>query len=120
MEQTFPTEHVSKPNYSKTTFVLAMLSLSMGVIFVGLAQFGISLYDTFHEVQVNGLGDPKMMAGEISKALVFYVYYMFYAIPGWFLAMGVLLFSKYRSRKYYKFLIVIAAVMTLVFPFRQF
>lgn len=117
MEQTLLTETNEKPTHTKVSTIMAMLSISMVVIFIGLVKFGISMYGTFQEVRLDGVGDPKVMAGQISSALVHYVYYLFFAVPGWFLAMSVLLFTNYRSKKYFKFLIVIAVTMTIVFPF---
>jgi hypothetical protein len=96
---------------------MAILSLSMLVIFIGIFKTGLSLYEIFQTVKLDGVGDPKLMAGHISKSLVNYVVYFFMALPGWLLAMSVLLFTKYRSKRYYNFLIIISVFLILGFPF---
>jgi hypothetical protein len=68
MEQTLLTETNAKPTHTKVSSIMAMLSISMVVIFIGLAKFGISMYGAFQEVRLDGVGDPKVMAGQISSA----------------------------------------------------
>jgi len=94
-----------------------MASLSMLVIFIGIFKTGFSIYEGIQTLTVNGTGDPKLMAGHISQSLVQFLFYGIFAFPGWMLAMAVLLFTQYRSKTYYRFLIFISVVLTIGFPF---
>lgn len=94
-----------------------MASLSMLVIFVGLVKAGVFFYEGVQTITVNGVGDPKLMASHVSASLAIFVEYFLFALPGWLLAMVVLLATKFRYKPYYYFLNVISIVLMLGFPF---
>lgn len=97
--------------------ILSFLSILLIFSYVGWAVSFIELYDVYQGlVSGRDAPDPKVTAGNISKALIPYVTFLVLAFPGWVCAMLVLLFSSYRSRVYFNFWLVSSVVLFIGFP----
>jgi hypothetical protein len=95
-------------------------SISILLIFSFLSLFSLAsgIYEIFLDVRHNGTsGDPKLMSGQISSALVLPLQTIFLVLLGWLSAIGVLLFSKFRPRMFYWFWFASSIVLILNIPF---
>jgi hypothetical protein len=98
--------------------VFSFFSLLMVLAILSLSFLISNIYEIFLDVQMNGTsGDPKLMAGQISQALVLPLQTLFLVFPGWLSAMGVLIFSKFSSRFFFWFWVVCGFVLFINVPF---
>ena len=97
--------------------VCSVLSLMMLFCILGLSKTLYELYELFQGVVLSGIGDPKLMAGSISKALVYMVASLFIAVPGFFFALIAIYLSSYRSRLIFKIWIFSSVALILCIPF---
>lgn len=94
---------------------LSLISLLLFSCYIGWVVSAIELVKVFNGVDL-GM-DKKVLAMQISNALVPYLSYSFYALPGWICAMLILIFSKYRARFFLYFWSLSSVVLVLGFPF---
>ncbi len=96
--------------------VLSAMSLSMLLYWIGLAQTFMAMFGVFQYLQLYGTGDPKLMAGAISQALVPMVIWLIISIPGCCCAIAAIFFTSYRSRLFFWIWTVSAIAFLLAFP----
>ena len=97
--------------FSFFSFLMLFALLSLVFLITGI-------YQIFLDVQINGTsGDPKLMASQISQALVLPLQTLFLVFPGWLSAMGVLIFSTFSSRFYFWFWLVCGVFLLINVPF---
>jgi biopolymer transport protein ExbB len=73
--------------------VLLLFTLPLGVV-----NTFYSIFLLFNEVQINGTGDPKLMAGGLSSALVSTVQGLILCVPGLFLLLISITALRYRPK----------------------
>jgi len=97
--------------------VCAIISMLLLFSLYGVISTAYSFYEIFQSITLTGTGDPKIMAGNISQALVPIVLSLFISIPGLFFALLSIYFSSYRSRLVFKVWIVSSVLLFISFPF---
>ena len=98
--------------------VFSFFSLLMLFALMSLVFLIAGIYQIFLDVQINGTsGDPKLMAGQISQALVLPLQTLFLVFPGWLSAMGVIIFSKFSSRLFFWFWLASGIILLVNVPF---
>ena len=83
----------------------------------GVVSFLIGMLNLFHEINVNGSGDPKVLAGGISEELVPVILGLVLAMPGFILSIYTLLKGRYRSWWFLTANIIYATTWIVLFPF---
>lgn len=83
---------------------------------IGLISTVVSMIDTFQSISLTGSGDPKVMAGGISQALVSTVLGLVFAIPGAALLAISILFFKHRRPWVYKVAFTSSILTLFLFP----
>ena len=103
---------------TRVPIIFSILSALLLFSFLSTYNLFLGMYDIFQDVWLHGTAnDPKIMAGEISNALVLPLSNLFLAFPGWLCAMGVLLFSQYHPKFMKNFWLVCGLVLTVNAPF---
>ena len=88
-----------------------LVSLPWGVI-----NTMYSMYLLFQEVSISGTGDPKIMAGGISSALVSTIVGLILCVPGLLLLLVAIVFFKYRRIWVYRLTLVSSFLLIFMFP----
>jgi hypothetical protein len=91
--------------------VLLLFTLPLGVV----STF-YSIFLLFNEVQINGTGDPKLMAGGLSSALVSTVQGLILCVPGLFLLLISITALRYRPKWAYWVTVVYSILLLFMFP----
>lgn len=98
--------------------IFSFLSFLMLFALLSLFFLIIGIYEIFLDVKLNGTsGDPRLMAGQISQALVLPLQTLFLVLPGWLSAMGVLILSRFPSRFFFWFWLACGFVLLVNVPF---
>ena len=91
----------------------SLLLLSLPIGFISTITF---MFQAFQDITTQGTGDPKLMAGGISSALVSIIVGLVVALPGAILLCVSIVFFEYR-RPWVFFVSFIGALITLfMFP----
>ena len=109
------TAALSPPSAISGVFAVIGSVLS-SLILVALGSFAFTLYSTIEEVSRRGSGDPKLMAGEISAALVPAILLALLSAFGLIISMAVVSTTSYRKRWFYRLSMGFAAASLLFFP----
>ena len=83
---------------------------------IGILDTILSMIETFQSITLYGSGDPKVMAGGISEALISTVLGLVVALPGAVLLAISILFFKHRRPWIFRLSIAAAAFTLLLFP----
>ncbi len=89
--------------------------LQFGIVY-GVLAFIVEMVMTFQAITLYGEGDPKVMAGEISAALVNIILGGIVALHGFFINLLALYISSYRSALLFSYLIFISIFWIITFP----
>ncbi|WP_196139947.1 MotA/TolQ/ExbB proton channel family protein [Aliikangiella sp. G2MR2-5] len=82
----------------------------------GIIIFIVDMVIAFQETTLYGSGDPKVMAGMVSSALISVVLGCVVAFPGLLMNITALLISSYSATWLFRFLITSSIFWILVFP----
>ncbi len=111
-------EVVTNHTHSPVAKVFSFISLLLLFSLPSVLHLYSGLYEIFQALTKYGIpNDTKGTANEISKALVLPLQYLFLVFPGWLSAMGVLIFSRYNSKRFYRFWVISAVMLIPNFPF---
>ncbi|MBV1911236.1 MAG: MotA/TolQ/ExbB proton channel family protein [Kangiellaceae bacterium] len=115
-----PNSRVSVNERQQTSIAGKWLAI-VGSIFllglpIGVLSTIISMIELFQSITLYGEGDPKVMAGGISQALISTVLGVVVALPGAVLLAISILFFKHRKPWVYRVSIVAAIFTLLMFP----
>ena len=83
-------------------------------LFIGIIETIVGFITTFQAVTIYGAGDPKLLAGGISSALVSSIVGCLISIPGYVITLYVLIKTSYRAKWFFIFN-VSAAIFWLLF-----
>lgn len=101
----------------------SVISLLMLLSVFGVLNMYVAFYELFQTYPPNRTGDPKVMAGLISQALVPGVpgvpgvQGVIFALPGLLSALIAIFFTSYRSVLLFKYWIIGAILLLLLPPF---
>lgn len=90
-----------KPSELSKALVWIGIALQ-ALLFVGLYMFIAGMVQTFQTLQLYGTGDPQLMAGGISQALVPLLLCLIPVTVGFLMSLITLMNSNYRSKKVFK------------------
>ncbi|MFC3122163.1 hypothetical protein [Agaribacter flavus] len=96
--------------------ILAVMSLLMLVSALGLVTTLYTVISIFQDMSMFGEGDPKVMAGELSRSILQIVVYLLVSIIGVCCAVISMFVSSYRSRLLFKLWVFSSIVMILTIP----
>ena len=101
--------------------ILAKWLAIIGALFlifppIGFISTVIAMIDSFEELKLSGVGDPKLIAGVISTALVTSVLTLIAGTPGALLLFISIVFFKYRKPWVYRALLVTSFLTIILFP----
>ncbi len=122
MEQTIynpPTSKivVSQAKREQLGKVLALVGCILQLaLVIGIIIFIVDMVIAFQEITLYGSGDPKVMAGMISTALISGVLGSVVAFPGLLINILGLSISSYSAPWLFRFLITSSIFWFLVFP----
>ncbi|TLU61090.1 MotA/TolQ/ExbB proton channel family protein [Thalassotalea litorea] len=113
-----PSEEIKNEDRNVTLGkVCALISILMMFSLYGFMSAIWQLFEVFQNITLTGTGDPKVMAGNISQALVPTVTSLFFSVPAILFALFSIYFSSYRSSTIYKLWSLSAVVLVISFPF---
>ena len=122
MEQTIynpPTSEIVSPQVKREKLgkALSIVGCILQLVLVfGILMFIVDMVIAFQEITLYGSGDPKVMAGMISEALISVVLGGVVAFPGLLLNILALFVSSYNATWLFRFLITSSIFWMLVFP----
>jgi len=97
--------------------ICSVISLVMLLSVFGVLNMYVAFYELFQTYPPNRTGDPKVMAGLISQALVPGVQGVIFALLGFLSALIAIFFTSYRSVLIFKYWIMGAILLLLLPPF---
>lgn len=97
--------------------VLSFLGLISLLSLLGLYQSGKLLIEGLDSITLNGVGDPKVMAGHISRALVPMLSWLVFSFPGFIFIYLSIFLSGYRVKAYFYIWCLVAFVLIISIPF---
>ena len=83
-------------------------------LFIGTIATIVGFIVTFQAVTIYGAGDPKLMAGGISSALVSLILGSLVSLPGYIVTLYVVVKTSYRE-KWFIIFNILAAIFWLLF-----
>ena len=108
------TQQVKREHLGKVLSLIGCV-LQLALVF-GIITFIIDMVLAFQDITLYGAGDPKIMAGMISEALVNVVLGSVLAFPGLLINIIALFVSSYSAVWLFRFLITSSIFWILVFP----
>ena len=115
-----PKSSIITENQQQTSIVGKWLAL-LGALFllglpIGILLTVMSMIETFQSITLTGTGDPKVMAGGISEALISTVLGIAVALPGAILLAISILFFKHQKPWVYRVAFISAIITLFLFP----
>ena len=102
--------------YSLGKNLAIISSIIQLAVVAGFLKFAAEMFLSFQSINLYGTGDPKIMAGAISSAMIPMIIGCVLGLPGFIMSITTYFISAYRSKWFFRYSITLSVFWILSFP----